>query len=61
VTTVPLLSSTKTWTAGVIVAPVCAFEGWTENASLTATGAGAEMVKLALVAEVRVGLVADSV
>jgi hypothetical protein len=61
VTTLPLLSSTKTWTAGVMVAPVCAFEGCTENASFTAVGAGVEMVKLALVAEVKLGLLADSV
>jgi hypothetical protein len=40
---------------------VIAFEGCTENASFTAVGAGAEMVKLALVAEVRLGLLADSV
>ncbi len=62
VTTVPLLSSTNTWTAGVIVASVNALEGCTENASFTAVGRlGAVMVKPVLVAEVRVGLLADKV
>jgi hypothetical protein len=48
-----------------MVAPVEAFEGWLENASFAAGGGvpppGAVMVKLVLVAEVRLGLVAERV
>ena len=64
VTAMPLASSTTTWTAGVIVAPVSACDGWTRKASFTAVGPpppGAVMVKLVLVAEVSPVLVADSV
>ncbi len=65
VTALPLPSSTTTWTAGVIVAWVAALVGCTENASFTAEGPppppGAVIVKLVLAAEVRLGLVAESV
>ena len=54
----PLASSTVTVMAGDIAAPVNAFEGCCENASLAATGV---MEKLALVAEPRPVLVATSV
>jgi hypothetical protein len=45
VTTVPLLSSTDTWTAGVIVAPVNAFEGCCKKASF-AGGSAEVMVRV---------------
>ncbi len=62
VTVLPLASCDDTCTAGVMVAWVNVFEGCTENASFTAVGTlGAVMVKPVLVAEVRVGLVADRV
>jgi hypothetical protein len=57
VTVFPLASSMATWTAGEIAAPVAPFEGCTINASFTG---GRVMVKLALVADVRPELVADS-
>ena len=65
VTVFPLLSSTTTVTAGAIVAPVDAFVGGCRKASLTGGGGAlppnAVMTKLALIAEVRLGLVAVSV
>src|SRR5580700_11887239 len=65
VTVFPLLSCTATVTAGVMVAPVEAFEGCCENASFAGGGGvpppAALRVKLALIAEVRFGLDAASV
>ncbi len=65
VTVFPLLSWTTTVTAGVMVAPVAAFEGCCENASFAGGGGvpppGALMVKLLLFAATRFGLVAVSV
>ena len=65
-TTFPLAFSTATCTAGEIVAWVRAFEGCTRKASFTGEAplpppAGVLMVKLALVAEERPELDADSV
>ena len=61
VTGFPLLSSTTTVTAGVIVVPVKVLEGCCEKASLAGIKASALMVKLLLVAEVRPVLDADKV
>jgi hypothetical protein len=64
-TAFPFESSTTTWTAGVIVACVRAFIGCCKKANLKGEGGvplpGALMVKGALVAEVRSGLVANRV
>ena len=62
VTGFPLLSSTATVTAGEMVAPVKALVGCCTNASFAGGPLlPAVMLKPALVAEVRLGLVADSV
>src|SRR5580704_3427145 len=62
VTTFPLESCTSTWTAGEMVAPVCAFDGCWMKASCAAGRPlpllGLVMVKLALVAGCRPGLAA---
>jgi hypothetical protein len=60
----PLVSSTTTWTAGEIVAPVRAADGCCKNANFVGKGAvpvGALMVKLMLVVEARLGPLATSV
>ena len=64
VTGFPLLSSTATVTAGEIVAPGEALVGCCTKASFAGGREvllPAEMLKPALVAEVRLGLVAESV
>ena len=64
VTGLPLMSSTATVTAGVMVAPADALEGCCTKASLAATGApppGALMVKPRLAAGIRPVLVAARV
>src|SRR5580658_610605 len=66
VTVFPLISSTTTVTAGVMVDPAEAFEGCCENASCVGVEVpppppAVVMVKLLLVAEVRPALVADRV